>query len=985
MKRGVKIFLTAVGVGLCVMLVTLLFMKNVSGQLWENSVNGILAATEQGQMSLDIKLRYDREQLESLAAYASGFESAASEGFLDVIRSFAGEESDISLYYPEDSHDRQEEGRIDRNALDAIENHPFDYGILEPHISTVTGMQVFDIFRKAHTKDGKPVCLVKEYKVRDISDQFTLTFYNDAGFSYIVNTSGDILIRPSHPSSNKTAQNLMDLVEDYNDEKLVESFGTALQEHKKGAAVLKCADQRMTFCYVPLMEEDNWYLVSIIPRSAVVAQTNDILVRTVALLLFVISSIVVMALFYLRGDRNANRVIENHARFISHLYNSIPEGICQITIGPPMRVRHVNEEGARQMKYEGALEYQNGKGVLLDEFIHPEDREETRHILRKASETGRRYSYSHRVIGNEGIYHWVGGLVEKTQDADGEGILIATFHDITKEKAAELEREQEHMLERRLLISAVSSLYPLIVSCNLDQNRYQIIFQDENGILPVEEVPTYTGIVESIGKIVHPEDKEAFLARFGWDAVEKHNRKDRISIDGRFLLGDGQYHWVTIQMIPVQGEGIRDRIYIIMVSPIDEQKHEEEQRLQVLQAALNSANAANHAKSEFLSRMSHDIRTPMNAIVGMTAIATSYAGDQERVQYCLSKISDSSAHLLSLINDVLDMSKIESGKMVLNSQPFYLSREIQGLLAMLQTQIKEKKLVLETKLNVLRHDAIVGDALRFRQIFLNIAGNAVKFTPAGGHISIQISELESSIKDYGTYQFVFSDTGPGMPQEFLNKIFEPFERVGTVSSQKAEGTGLGMSITKNIVELMNGTIHVKSELGRGSTFTVMLHFQLQEPGRGKSAGFHGADVSAEQKVSACGAVNFKGKRVLLVEDNELNREIALELIGATGAEIDEACNGAEAVEKMASSPEGYYSMIITDIQMPCMDGYEEAQAIRKMERSDARAIPIVAMTANAFSEDVEKVRAAGMDGHVAKPVDIQELYEMMEKWMNVSL
>lgn len=1106
MRRGGKVYLAAFSMGICVVLGTLLFMKNVSDQLWEKSVTSILAATEQGRTSLDIKFQQDREQLESLAAYVGNSSAETEEELQEIISSFSRAGSDIYLYYMQDGQPGLEGREIDQNAVSAIGEWKQEAGIIEPHISTATGMQVFDIFQKAYTRDGQPVCLVKEYKVREISDQFTLSFYNDAGFSYIVNSRGDILIRPSHTNSNKTARNLFDMVSGYNEEELVETFRQVLLEHSKGVAVLRYADQQMTYCYVPLQGEDSWYLVSIIPRSAVVAQTNDILVKTVVLLVFVITSMVVLAIIYLRSARKARRIIENHANFITHLYHSIPEGVCQIAIGQRFRVLRMNAEGIRLLKYEDISEYQDNAGALLDDFIDPDDREEMNQIFRKACETGKRYSYSHRVLGDGEDNCWVGGLVEKTLDVEGKEILIATFHDITREKLAAQEKEQERAQERRLLISAVSRLYPLIVSCNLDQDKYQVIYQAENGILPVEEVCTYTGILNHIQEIADPDDRELFLSRFGREALDAHTSEE-ISIDSRFFLGDGQWHWVSIQMIPVPNEGGSDRIYIIMVRPIDEQKHAEEQRFQVLQSALNSANAANHAKSEFLSRMSHDIRTPMNAIVGMTAIAASHIGDRERVKYCLSKISSSSAHLLSLINDVLDMSKIESGKMVLNSQPFNLGEEIRDLLSMLMPQVKAKNLTLETKLNAFRHHGIIGDALRFRQIFLNIVGNSIKFTPPGGHIGIHIKELESSIRDYGSYQFIFSDTGPGMSKEFMDKIYDPFERAGTAEAQKAEGTGLGMSITKNIVDLMNGSIYVDSEWGKGSTFTVTLHFQLQEHEQEKldealmglrvlvvdddedtcqdavdtleeigmeseyvtggeeavdrvtqahaaGSGFHavlmdwkmpgmdgveatrrirqevGRDVPViiltaydweeiEEEAVAAGVTAFlakplfrselcsilnhlrngrsmtddrdqdngklRGSRILLVEDNELNREIARELLADTGAVIEEACDGVEAVEKMAASPEEYYSMIITDIQMPHMDGYEAARAIRALDRRDALTIPIIAMTANAFAEDVERVRAAGMNGHIAKPVDTQVLYDMVGKWIRSSV
>lgn len=1002
MRRGVKIFLMAVGAGLAVILGTALFIRNVSNQLWEQSVNDILAITEQGRTALDIQLDQNMKQLESIAGYVKQYDSSEKDEVIRGLKGLSGADGDIFLYNPQNGSVWGKDG-MDRTAAELIEECTEEEGMIEPHISSVTGMQVFNMFQKVLMPDGTRIFIVKEYQVRDIADQFTLSFYNDAGFSYIVNRQGDILIRPSHTNSNKTARTLTEMISGTNDSSLVEQFGQALMEKKKGVAVFHYGQEDMTFCYVPLKGNSSWYLVSIIPQSKINAQTQDILLKTLMLLVLVILSIVLLALYYLRGAKRTGRMLENHANFITHLYNSIPEGICQLMLKPPFEIVRMNPEGMRLLDFDGPEGQAAGKRTVLSDLVHPDDWGQTSGIFSQASATGQRYTYSCRARVPGGSYIWVGGLVEKARDTEGNEILINTFHDITMAREQEEVKEQEHSLERSLLISAVSGIYPLIASYNLDRDLYQVLYQADDNLLAIPGDFTYGQIAGIIGESAHPDDRELFYSRFGPDAFTRNADMAGTYMDGRFLLMDRQYHWVSLQMIPVQTDASRDRIFIIMLRIIDEQKHEEQQRLDVLQSALDSANAANHAKSDFLSKMSHDIRTPMNAIVGMTSIAENHIENREKVKYCLSRISDSSTHLLSLINDVLDMSKIESGKMVLHNEPFSLGREINGLVTMLAPQAESKNLKLETRMPPLRHDAIIGDALRFRQIFLNIAGNAIKFTPPGGQITLEMEELEPGLKDYGSYQFIFDDTGPGMPEDFLERLFEPFERARTDAVQKEEGTGLGMSITKNIIDLMNGSIHVESQTGKGSRFTVTLHFRLQEydgeqdsrkaamgngtdsrtggtdSGTGGTDSGTGADrMEAEGKSSAMG---LQGMRILLVEDNELNREIARELLSVTGLEIDEACDGVQAVEKMAASPEGYYSMIITDIQMPRMDGCQAARQIRSMERKDAGTIPIIAMTANAFSDDVETVREAGMNGHIAKPVDTRVLYEILNRFL----
>lgn len=1020
MRRGIKITLTALAAGGAVILGTLLFMKYVSGQLWEQSVGNIYALTGQGGDALDIQLRQNQQHLESIAGYVQQYEITQTREVIKGLEGFSAGGGDIFLYVPDHGTTWDQSG-IDRTAVEMIESHPDESGIVAPHISSETGVQVFDMFQKTQMLDGTSVYIIKEYLVREIADQFTLSFYKNAGFSYIVSRDGEVQIRPSHPNSNKTVRNLFDMIKDHNDSDKVELLKASFLEQKTGFAVFWFGKEEMTLCYTPLRENTGWYLVSIIPVSVITAQTRDILVRTVVLLVFVVLCIVLLALVYLRSAKKARQTIENHANFITMLYHSIPEAICQITVSRPFCIVRLNPEGKRLLRCGGDEEELDGRSVQMEMFIHPDDWEAQKEILSRAGKDGGRHSFSCRIRGGEDSWRWVGGLVEKARDTDGNEILISTFHDITAVMQQEAAKEQERSLERSVLISAVSSMYPLIAGCNLDRDQYQVLYQTDDNLLSIPGEHTYSEIAGMIGENAHPDDRQLFYDRFGYEAVRENRDENGTYMDGRFLLSDLKYHWVSLQMIPVQTDVSKERISIIMVRCIDEQKYEEQQRLDALQSALDSANAANHAKSDFLSRMSHDIRTPMNAIMGMTAIAQNYIGNQDKVKYCLSRIADSSAHLLSLINDVLDMSRIESGKIVLHNEPFSLGKEMESLVAMIRPQAEAKGLVLEERLAGLCHDEVIGDSLRLSQIFLNIAGNAVKFTPAGGRIMIAVEELAGGLRDYGTYQFVCSDTGPGMSEEFLKKIFDPFEREHAGPALKEEGTGLGMSITKNIVDLMNGSIHVESRPGEGSTFTVVLHFRVRDRGSedgnggsdevckseecdrrerqgkvetdqteedgsraeedGSRAEEDGSRAESEGSPSAPNTLRGgNGRRVLLAEDNELNREIAAELLSIYGLSVEAACDGDEAVEMMAASEDGYYSMIITDIQMPHMDGYQAARLIRKLKRADAGTIPIIAMTANAFSDDVERVKEAGMNGHIAKPVDTLVLYKTLDRW-----
>lgn len=532
------------------------------------------------------------------------------------------------------------------------------------------------------------------------------------------------------------------------------------------------------------------------------------------------------------------------------------------------------------------------------------------------------------------------------------------------------------------------------------------------------------------------------------------------------------------------------------------QKELESQR--ALKDALDAATLANQAKTDFLSRMSHDIRTPMNAIIGMTAIAGAHIDDTERVKDSLAKISASSRHLLGIINDILDMSKIESGKASLNEEDFNLSELLTNLFDMIRPQVRERRHELKVHIHDIKHEDVVGDSLRIQQVFVNIMSNAIKYTPQGGIITVSVSEKLIPKTGTACYEFIFEDNGIGMPQEFLDRIFEPFERVEDLRTSKIQGTGLGMAITKNIVNMMGGQIQIESEVGKGSKFTVTIFLKLRDsvemdtavlaglpvlvadddkidcentsiilqdigmdsewvlsgqeavervkarsqagedyfavildwkmPGMGGVettrqirsvvgdkvpiiiiSAYDWSDIEEEarraganafigkpafksnftklflglvqkeendrqKEISEAGGFDFRGIRVLLAEDNDLNREIAVELLSQTGMLLEEAENGKEAVDMFERAPEGYYDMILMDIQMPVMNGYDATVAIRALGRADSGRIPIIAMTANAFAEDVHAAMSAGMNEHIAKPLDLNLLLDCIRRW-----
>ena len=601
---------------------------------------------------------------------------------------------------------------------------------------------------------------------------------------------------------------------------------------------------------------------------------------------------------------------------------------------------------------------------------------------------------------------------------------------------------------------------------------------------------------------VHPDDLERMLD--GLRGIRETGQ--HLVYEVRLIRRSGEQRIVTITLCYVSGEESWDGIPSFYTIGLDvtEERTEQGRQRRALEEAYQAARVANSAKTDFLSSMSHDIRTPMNAIMGMTAIARANLSAPDRVRDCLGKIDVSGRHLLSLINEVLDMSKIESGKIDLSPEDIDLPKLLEGVYDMCKPLVAEKGQELKVIVGQVRHEKIVADGDRLRQVFMNLLSNAVKYTPDGGKITLVIREKESSIPGKGQFEFVFTDNGIGMAPDYLPHIFEPFTRAEDSRISKIQGTGLGMAITENIIHMMNGTIDVESELGKGSRFTVTVPLQYHaeevarddelaglsvlvvdddqivcenaamlldelgmrgqwvlsgaealervalahERGDGyfavildwKMPGMDGLEtvkairgelgedvpiiiISAydysdiEDEFLSAGADAFitkplfkskmlhvlqlfcesgrpedagdweeepasglLGKRMLLVEDNDLNREIAAELLQMQGVTVECAENGARAVELFGASAPWYYNAILMDIQMPVMNGYDATAAIRAMDREDAERVPIVALTANAFVSDISKARSVGMNDHIPKPIDMALLVQVLRRW-----
>lgn len=710
MKKKKTIIISAI---LAVMILMLsvssfLFVNGVNRQLWIHSIRTMTETIHQGVNSLNIQLEADFDVLEMIKVDIIKGDSSKFEEIMD---SYNIVEPDIKLYI-RNNIDLDNHIKHDREVCKYLEKSDLERGVLDSHISSLTGERVFNIFERVYFKDEMEAYLVKEYRAKEIAEQFTLTFYDYTGFSYLVNRDGTVMVRSSHKNSNKTLSNIFDLISPKQNElQMIDAFKDSIYKLKTGWAKFNYNGEGMVFCYEGLRADSNWLLVSVVPEKVITKQAESILVKTILFLgVIVIIVLIIAALFY---------------------------------------------------------------------------------------------------------------------------------------------------------------------------------------------------------------------------AVKMHESKIH-----------------TAQ----------------------------------LQSALRETDAANKVKGQFLMNMSHDVRTPLNTILGMTAIAQKESNNKEKMNECLEKIDIAGKHLLSLVNDVLDMSQIDSGKMILTEEDISLTQLFKKVADMMKIEAEKAKLTLDLSIQ-LKDENIIGDSLRIQQVLINIINNAIKYTPEGGHVLLELIQLEDDIKEgYGTYRFCCTDTGIGMGQDFLDRIFLFFERDRNTTHSGIAGTGVGLAITKGILDLMGGTISVKSELNKGSIFTVDFHFKIQrqELQKEQQNTQEVAAMSDSQKETN----NYTSKRVLLVEDVELNMEIAEELIGTTGVQIDKAYNGKEAVELFAKNPCGYYHLIFMDIQMPVMDGYEATKQIRGLDKKDAKTIPIIALSANALADDVENALNAGMNEHIAKPIDMEAVWKILKKYLN---
>lgn len=688
--------------------------------------------------------------------------------------------------------------------------------------------------------------------------------------------------------------------------------------------------------------------------------------------------------------------------------------IEQITTGMPggFFIYHADEEGKliyanrsliKMYGCDDLDDFKSYTGFTFSGLVHPQDLERVCESIHSQITENDDLDYvEYRIVRKDGEIRWIEDYGHFVRTGHYGDIFYVFVEDATAKHYKQIDEENAKMLmEEKLrtmerLEHETTSLR--IVHEILGSGMWTMEF-DENGkmigvlwsdtfrfMLGYKSKADFPDELESWSCLIHDEDRDGVLKEY-YDTIYDYTGRKTFNAEYRLLTKDKGYRWFRSKGrlsrrndgTPVTYVGtfvdITERVRIT-------QEFREQRKL--LEQALKQAQNSDRAKTVFLNNMSHDIRTPMNAIIGFAALAEAHIDDRELLKDYISKILASGNYLLSLINDVLDMSRIESGKLQIEEDKCLLSDIMNELCSIVEADISSKELDFSIDTSAVVNDKIICDRLRLNQVLLNIVSNSLKFTQKNGMICISVSERRGASEGYELYEFKIRDNGIGMSREFIDHIFEPFERERTSTVSGTQGTGLGMAITKNIVDLMKGTVTVESEEGMGTQFTVSFTFPIweendEDPEHASSVDDKGCDEDARSKWLADKEF-FTKKRLLLVEDNELNREIAQTILEEAGFCVDTAEDGSKAVEMVKKSDkENIYDIILMDLQMPVMDGFEATREIRRLKDPVLSGIPIIALTANAFDEDRRLAFECGMNGHLGKPIEIDKLLSTLKE------
>ena len=695
---------------------------------------------------------------------------------------------------------------------------------------------------------------------------------------------------------------------------------------------------------------------------------------------------------HLSPDSKAKTV---HAAYqLKKFTDQIPGGFFIYRANGTEEILYANAAVLRLFLCDTMEEFMELTGNSFRGMVHPEDLDAVEKSIADQIATSQ-YDLDYveyRIIQKDGSIRWIedyGHFIHSETAGDIFYVFIADATEkrelILKEKAeianqTALKEQQladliknhnQEQLQRLKVIEGLGIDYNSIYYVNLDQNiihPYRLSHRMAYLFEHAEPPYPFVGFdADYIQKWVHPDDRSIVLNATSPDYIrERLSDRQYFHVNYRIVNGTETGH-LELHIVNV---GSKDHVSQIVMGyrSIDDEIIQKMEQREMLEYALNQAKSANIARNTFLSNMSHDLRTPMNAIVGFTALAKNHIDDREKVETYLNMIEESSDQLLQLINAVLELSRMESGKIIIKKEECNLIDIMHEVQTNMLPRALEKNITFSLDISGLKHYIVYVDTEKLTRTLLRLTNNAVKYTNIGGKITVTVTELGEPVNNCAKYQFIIKDSGVGISKKFMEHIFEPFEREKNTTLSGVHGTGLGLTIAKNTIEMMGGTIEVDSSIGKGSSFTITLTLPIQEQ----------VTVSFYNDINTA-AASTRQHRILIVEDTEINLEIEAALLKDAGFLVDSAVDGKIALEKVKNSEHGYYSLILMDIQMPVMNGYNSARAIRKIEDPILANIPIIALSANTFDEDRQMSKQCGMNAHLGKPINMPELLETITK------
>lgn len=690
------------------------------------------------------------------------------------------------------------------------------------------------------------------------------------------------------------------------------------------------------------------------------------------------------------------------AKELRQFLDEIPGGFLIYRANAEEEIVFANAALLKIFKCDSLAQFKDLTGNSFKGMIHPDDLEAVEQSIKEQiAADDLHFDYvEYRIIRRDGIIRWIEDYGHYLNSGGDSGIFYVFISDATEkvtrhmlEKTSlmnenrkneqklknliqEYDKErklinQEH-LQRLEVIEGLSVNYDSILYANIDTDTvlpYRLstrLVRQFDHKLQVRELRWFLN--DYVKVWVHPDDRASVAKKTSIAYIKKALAAENTYYINYRCIQNGETQYIQLRIVNVSGSENVSQI-VMGYRNIDKEVLQDLKQKQLLEDALKNAKLADIAKNTFLSNMSHDMRTPLNAIFGYVALAKKSAKECDRISGYLEKIETAGNHILDLIDKVLEISYTESQDVSLSTEPCDICEVIQYTVDMVMPLAKSKKINMSFRDNGVSHRYVHADVAKIKQIFNHIIGNAVKYTDVDGSVEVDITEKDGKFDEFATFTVSVKDTGIGMKKSFMAKLFDPFEREYNTTTSGVYGTGLGLTIAKHLIELMGGSIDVKSAVGKGSTFTVTLGFKIDS-----SAG-----VRKNEDESECVHIDLTGRKILIVEDNEINLEIETDLLRDLGFVTDSASNGLEAVEKVSASADGEYSLVLMDIQMPVMDGRRAAEEIRKLPNPAHNDIPIIALSANAFESDKRESIKSGMDAHLNKPIDIDALMDTIKQ------